>query len=31
MVRVCPFTTTGVGFGALSRTAGETTGMVVVI
>ena len=30
MVRVCPFTTTGAGFGEVSRTCGETTGIVVI-
>lgn len=31
VVRVCPSTTTGAGFGILSRTCGETTGTVVTI
>ena len=29
VVRVCPSTMTGVGFGVLSRICGETTGIVV--
>ncbi len=29
VVRVCPFTTTGVGFAVFSRICGETTGIVV--
>ena len=31
VVSVCPSTTTGVGLGVLSRTCGETTGIVVRI
>ena len=31
VVRVCPFTMTGMGLGGLSRACGETTGIVVTI